>query len=900
MNKFPHISDTSYPDVESIDAYKWQNQVDYSQYNQTQMTLGVCSVPWDVGLIHVGNAQIGGLGNVVMFDGKNDRDSWFDSLGDSIVKETKYRAYHDDGWVQVDIPYQNIIQYNYLWVEYTRLPVPGSEGGKDRFFFFIREAEYLAPNTSKVRVLRDSWQTWIYDIEPGISYMQLERGHAPMAETSVESYLSNPISNSSFLLADDVSYGGTYISRYGDGAVLNGGDMWAVAVSTGNPNGAWGSKSLDTWTTPGGQKMQDGQPSAFAIAVEPSDLSLLLATADVISPQYIQTIQGVFFVSKSLVTVLSTFTVFESITAHALAQATETLDIIELTKSQFGYSEDYADIAKLYTYPYAYLEIYDEQGNSRQVRIEETSGNLSLKLSTSLAFPWLSIDGRVGGIGTGGDTVEFRNVNSHSFAFDGAWYDHLKHWNIPTFAVMQSAVNHYDYSTHFDRIQRANDADVAKTNADNNASTTRDTADASADTAQSTADAAAKTAYDNATDSNATAKSNSDDNADTSHGIAYREAKTAYDRFESERAIEKSKLDLLTEGEYSPGYSGYIGACAWENITKISDDWDSDYLLSFQVTGLSTYANAMTSTMNGVGGAVSSTVSGAAAGLVAGPKGAVIGAVTGLVGSSISLATTTASIPLAISTEQSIQRAQVSAGNDKTNHAITYARNMYTLQRNLEINKYNVDQTGLPPIALAAKTAAETNADETRDNIKDISLRTKTTDDDNAERTYNTSTDNNSAIHDTAVDNNEDVYNTAIANNENMRNNVTTAIANSVRQAALDAPSVFGQYANGDTSVTRPMGVWCNIVTQSQDAIEQAGDYFLRFGYAVNRNWRFESFNVMPRFTYWKCSDIWVLPSGVPDAYMDEIRFFLLGGVTVWRRPEYIGHTSIYENGWGL
>lgn len=874
MDKFPHISDTQFPDVEGVDAYKYKNTFDYSKYDQTQMTIGVCSVPWDVGLIHVGNAQIGGLGNVVMFDSATARDEWLDGLEDSIVTQTKYRSYHDDGWIQLDIPYESVIQYNYLWCEYTRLPVPGGEGGKDRFFFFIREAEYLAPNTSKVRVLRDSWQTWIYDIAPGISSMQLERGHAPMSVTDADTYLSNPIAHTDYLLADDVTYGGAYVSRLGDGAVLNAGDLWAVIVSTGNPNGGWGSKAQDNWRTPSGSRLQDGQPSSYAIAIEPSELSIFLASCDAFVPQYLQTIQGVFFVAKSLVNVLSSFELVAGITAHTLAQASDELDIIELNKAAFGYDSRYAGLAKLYTYPYAYLEIYDDTGDVKQVRVEETSGNLSLKVTTQLAWPWIALDGHISGIGNGASAVTFRNVNAHTFQMDGAWYDHLKRWNIPTFAVMQSAATHNDYATHFDRIQRANDADVAKTNEDN-----------SALMAQENADAAALTAYNNTLDSNDRAKKNADKNADTSHTIAYRDADTAYNRFGQERLLARDHMHLLTEGEYHPGYFGYIGAAAWENITKIGDDWDSDHLLSFQVTEASIHQTSMSSTLNGVGSAASTAIGGATAGLVAGPGGAGIGAVTGLVGSAISLATATASIPLAITTDEAIHKAQVKAGTDKNQHAIDYAQAMYKLQRNLEIDKYNADQAYLPGIATAAQTALHQNADDSQTNTKEIARDTKTTDDANALNTYNTS-----------ITNDQNTYDTTTANAQNTRNNVTTAIQNSVNQAALDTPNVYGVYGNGDTSETRPMGVWCNVVTQAADAIAQAGDYFLRFGYAVNRNWQFTGFNLMPKFTYWKCSDVWALPSGVPDAYMDEIRFFLLGGVTVWRRPEYIGHTSIYEN----
>lgn len=108
--------------------------------------------------------------------------------------------------------------------------------------------------------------------------------------------------------------------------------------------------------------------------------------------------------------------------------------------------------------------------------------------------------------------------------------------------------------------------------------------------------------------------------------------------------------------------------------------------------------------------------------------------------------------------------------------------------------------------------------------------------------------------------------------------------------------SRFGTFANGRTAATRPMAYICNVVTEDKGAIRQAGDVFLKRGYTYNGYWEFETFNVMPVFSYWKCSEVITRNLSAPDEYMDEIRFFLMGGVTVWRRPEDIGNVSIYEN----
>jgi hypothetical protein len=93
------------------------------------------------------------------------------------------------------------------------------------------------------------------------------------------------------------------------------------------------------------------------------------------------------------------------------------------------------------------------------------------------------------------------------------------------------------------------------------------------------------------------------------------------------------------------------------------------------------------------------------------------------------------------------------------------------------------------------------------------------------------------------------------------------------------------------------MALFANIVTQSKGAISCAGDEMLRYGYMLDKQWSFDgNWNVGRYFTYWKLKDFWVSNLNVPDMYMDKIRFFLFGGVTVWRNPADIGNRSIYEN----
>ena len=124
------------------------------------------------------------------------------------------------------------------------------------------------------------------------------------------------------------------------------------------------------------------------------------------------------------------------------------------------------------------------------------------------------------------------------------------------------------------------------------------------------------------------------------------------------------------------------------------------------------------------------------------------------------------------------------------------------------------------------------------------------------------------------------------------------AIDCQIAQAELNTPLEYGQISNTGIAASRPMGIWVNTVTESDYAIKRAGDEFLRYGYNLGQYWEFDgNWNVCDKFTYWKLSDFWIKGLNVPDAYVDRLRFFLFGGVTVWRSPSDIGHTSIYQNG---
>ena len=84
-------------------------------------------------------------------------------------------------------------------------------------------------------------------------------------------------------------------------------------------------------------------------------------------------------------------------------------------------------------------------------------------------------------------------------------------------------------------------------------------------------------------------------------------------------------------------------------------------------------------------------------------------------------------------------------------------------------------------------------------------------------------------------------------------------------------------------------------------ALQAIGEYWLRYGYRVNRpvafnNARLDVLNVMSRFSYWRTSETYLASSSCPEQYRMSIRGILEKGVTVWRNPADIGVVDPADN----
>lgn len=795
--QFPHLKGSS-EDVYGYGRETFEQITGDFDYNQWQQgaTLTLMSVPWGV-------YDAGIMTDRPGFDTTEARDKWFTeriasatNTTESHVLDTLVR-YQMKDYVDLPFTFDYTSLYNYLIVDYPSAPVSGGTKGIKRWFFHITSIDYSAPSTTRVSLIPDWWTTVAPLLD--ISHMVLARGHAPVAETSVSAFLANPIANSEMLLAPDVDYGTNTIVASQKNDVLNSGTVYAVICTKNVQLHSVGSSHYSALPT--ASNLVDGLPSDYQIAVNANNLWTFLKNWESQAPQTVQALDTVYLCSDKLINLGDSGTLF-GVTFWFMSSKKYT-STTKLTQESFGYAGNIKHLAKLYTSPYAHIEVADSEGNTTTINVEDlASSEVSIECALNGAFPWLNISTHILGNGGAKSSITFRTTQANEFTAGGKWYETLVAWKVPCFSIYQSNASANDYKTHWSREQRKNDTE---------------------------------TVYSNTTASAATAKTNADNSAAT--------------------AAQNNAVMVAAATNTVSNTINSNNTIARAQVTKLSADWDSDFSVSSaqlvadqNAVGLAAANNEAISNAT----MASQFISGLGSALT-GDVGGVISSATGIATTGVTQAASQASFVMSQSNNSSLYKAATSASSNKLNAA----------------NVFSSAQSGASNSTLRSNTAINNNA--------------------------STSTTNNSAA--LVRQNASNTQSTTNANAARTRTNTYNSITNSINEAALQAPLKFGVAQNGEYASTRPMVLSVNVITESKSAIKQAATQFLRYGYALNQAFDFESWNCMKNFTYWQVSDIWATGvDSVPEEGQDAVRRMLYNGVTCWRDPDKIGKVSIYDN----
>lgn len=658
-----------FPNLDNVDVYRYDNTLDYSRFKPTAR-LKMCNVPW-----------CGDYENVVKFEDDTARDAWFDALEGAVVNLDTMFNVKPDGASKVPVPVTSAQGYNYLVVDLPRMtsdaqPLAYAAGErKRRYYYFIQDAQQLSPNSTRLILTLDIWTTYINEMQ--FDYVLLERGHAPVAASSVSDYLANPRENSAYLLSDDVNTGGEpYVETARAVKNYSSETQRACIATYANLQGDLGTASapkVPAISEPDTSGML--APRVYSVAV--GDLQPFLRALESNAPWMKSTVLGVFFAPSDLLTQSAPFALWGvSVTTLDAVQKIESF--MQPGVADFGYPAQAAGFAKLYTYPYAAIRIGDERGQTSTVRIEDLGANgIQLASAVNLVMPYISIDARLLGIAGATDTLTFQTVEGRAYSYGGAWGEYLKSWNLPVMQVSQSAASRAAYTTVYSRAH-------ARLAADN--------ALASSLASNATANTNANNSAKNVTDNNA--------------------VNTA-----ANTAVTKNANDWALTG-------------ASASNKKLSADCNADNAASTSMTGLQNDVVAIT-TANNNAAAIASTagavVTGGLTGGVSDAKSAAIGGIADL-----AVAIPSANAAAAISQSSNSAAVAVAQTNalQKTLNAANYTASVWGVQNNASTSATTLRNDASTKVAANNAAVMRTNA-----------ANTKATGDANANRAYATAID---------------------------------------------------------------------------------------------------------------------------------------------------------------
>lgn len=896
--KFPHLdSDNDFPYIQTVDVYKFVNAFDYSRWNENTR-VRVVNVIWN-----------SDYQDVVKFDSDAARDAYFDGLSDyqELTLNSKNTRMFPDGSVKLPVPYDVLARYNYLYIDMpiaTSLdePIDYERGdGHRRWYFFINDLQYHAPNTTTVYLTPDVWTNFINDLD--VNFMMLERGHAPVAFSDVDEYLSNPMENNEYLLAPDYDFGNTTIvgnSRY---IPFGNGNKWVCIASTCAPEmlsdaGSVTGYESDIWTKPtydnvevrygyqlkvNGFDFGDGRdfsnintPSGNGAAnggMIMNNLNVYAVPADECfnggtfledlkdkTPGFMNTIQACFIIDEEMASFESINKYIAGHELYAVTGKSGQLGDIKLSKFDFDFPERYERFAKLYTFPYSRLELTDNDGRTIEVHIEDTS-TVSCEFITSVAFPYLNLRVLFTGIGGKGSTsYSWVNLNGQERAmemYDSDWFKYCFDMNIPTYALYmdgKTVYNLHNYNRAFANARR--NALVGYHTSMRDANTARENAIDLADTAQANVNANAATMIANNTNSCNTNTANT--------------ALTCATNSTNQSLANQNALVVVTNSNDTSA------ACTANDNRLMTAATSTQNETSIATTGASSEMSVVTGALNGM------TSMGMAGAGMGGGVGALAGAALGGIMGAASSALT-AQVTMSNAHVLTQCKSTVASDTEACNSAKTNIMNTNNYANTNVTNALGTDQTANNNACITAQTAnnntcATNNTTNTTNTMKA-----------NAARTRNTTTNN--ATETRLV---------AELNAKEILENSQYAAKAGLDDARNNAPVTYGTYSGSmapDYMGTR--GIQIKVRKQSDSAISQTGDMFARYGYAFNQAWdvRETGLNLMKHFTYWKASDIWLDDRrSSTNLVNNTISEMFLRGVTVWNNPDEIGRVSIYDN----
>lgn len=892
MEKFPHLPRANgWPGLDHVDPFALE--VEFDPY------------VWKPGVeIHLVATRLdAGYQNVVGWESVEARDAWYDQHSDrTFVLDSEFHVL-PGATVKLPIPFTTLNGYNQIFIEYPDAPVEYAPGRPYRFYYFISDIEYRSPSTTACIVTLDEWTT--HGLEVQLPYIRLQRGHAPMAAITPAHYLESPAARCGLLSIPDRNFGGGMgVIKHTAREVLNQGAMWCVLTFAADLVQSPGTYGTDGWHTPTTHgAVTQGAMGYETFAIDPNDFAGFMDTLAAQAPQVLSCILACFLVPAKYLQVGGQAQYLGHTITQVIPQQT-IKTMVDLEPSMFGYPAEYKDIAKLYTAPYAWLEIVDDAGRTQSLRVEDTNGHIQLSVMASIAYPLIGLSAYVLGIGGGDDTtLQWQNFNAQSFRAAGDWTKTLREFAIPTYAILIDPLQDYDYRTFYSRQQAADSNAEAMRLGYASAQATRDTVAANlarqqARLAQEQAEAQAAADLSDAMDlanqtiqdSKMTADCEADEDMMTaSAGLAATEIAAAAggSRAAAASGVQSARVGLDMAQDYeahldsvhlqqniqsgigiagnaASGIAQIAAAAATGGATLVTS------AESFDIMG-ETFT-ARTTQQAGLGGAVKGGLANA---------GGLQGAVQGAVDMYFNM------------TENHQYEAQQASGStrlasiqlDAANAAAHYADLQYTVTA--VNNQAQLDQS----IATMWRKKATELAHLIAVRLANSKNRHDSLD---LQQGYETAISNADIA--LATSNANRVKTLADDGTATSKRLADASIERARKGAGVGTPRQITSASGGLSDMTQPQIMSVRVRTQDIASIAAAGDLFLTYGYALaGRQWPISTLTPMSHFSYWE-GDIQIGQYNNSTATYDVVKGIFASGVMIWRDPDMIGATSIYDN----
>ena len=894
--EFPHLNDTQYPNLDNVNVYQHKVVFDYKRW-EINTTINLVNVIWDSDFV-----------NVVKFKNNDERDKYFDNLEDTYTQrlDTMCRIVPDNS-IKLPIPYDVMAQYNYLYID---LPVATSSGemidyerinGVRRWYFFIDDLQQLAPNTTLAILKPDTWTNFINDVD--ITYMMLEKGHAPVSVSDTETYLNNPVENNKYLLAPDVNFDSpeitqnSYFYPFGNGrkyvcfsSTISPDNMNPSALGRVNDDNSYQFGNITYTDLPPryGYQLQvngfgigngkdysnvrtpttnnDGNGYLYnncvSYCIEAENATDFFNHMVERYPSFFSTILACFVVSSDMIELGRTHA-FDGYYIHELEARKFTLEkALHFTQDDFNFPEEYRRFAKLYTFPYSVAEVSDNLGHVSQIKIEET-GTISVHAMSSLIYPYIDAKVYLLGIGgEGGGKFKWRNMNNSSEDFEyhnEDWFKYCFDMDIPTYALYVDGETQYMLG-NFNRSVK-NAINQALVNYHNSARQ-------------------ANTANANAIDSNNMVRSNLYDSTANSRTVTANN--NALDTSNTNITETLNTANTLLAQDYSQRITSNSNYFAAE-ITDIENNFiEVSSVMQAETSIATTTTNNVGQTVSGVMSAMAQTVGGAATLATSKDVGGGISQIASGIAGAVS---TAADAIVNVSNMVSATNLTLATANKVQD------RNSQTVgTRAVESSNYHIITTDY-------KRDVNTNNNEAMQSQHANSRNTNTANttsttnmlEGNADRTRNVGNANSDYTHEVAILNAKEI----------LENAARTGKAD-IDDARNSQPTAIGNYGGDYTSDAYAFkGIQIRVKTQTDSAIAQTASTFARYGYALNQIWdvRKSGLTLMKHFTYWKSADTWIDDkNSTTDNVHGTIEDIFNKGVTVWSNPDSIGKVSVYDN----